>query len=112
MLGKVAKLDALRQTNIATYRRKLARQQLNQGRFTGAVAPEQTDTGTRHQVEFDGIQDDALAIARADFFHFQQGVGEAFRRAEAKVERVVDVRRGDHLHAFQHLNAALGLFGF
>ncbi len=28
------------------------------------------------------------------------------------MERVIDVRRGNHLHAFQHLDAALGLLGF
>ncbi|MNC18214.1 hypothetical protein D3C75_661110 [compost metagenome] len=28
------------------------------------------------------------------------------------MERVINVRRGDHLHTFQHLNAALGLFRF
>ncbi len=34
------------------------------------------------------------------------------RRAEAKAERVVDVRGGNQLHTLEHLNAALGLLRF
>ena len=112
MLGEVTQLDALRQADFTADRVKLARQQFDQRRFTGAVTPQQANTRTRHQVELDGIENNAVGIARADLLHLQQRVRQALRLAEAEVERVIHVRRGDHLHAFQHLDAALGLLRF
>ncbi|MNS87308.1 hypothetical protein D3C72_1212470 [compost metagenome] len=112
MLGEVAQFDALRQPDIAADRVQFARQQFNQCGLTRAITPEQTDARTGHQVELDGVENNALAVAGADLLHLQQWVRQAFRGAEAKVERVIHVRRGNHLHALEHLDAALGLFGF
>lgn len=68
------------------------------------------DPGT--QIQLDRIENDALAIAGADFFHLQQWIGQAFRRTEAKVERIINVGRGDELHTLEHFDTALRLLGF
>ena len=112
MLGEIAKLDALRQTDVAAKRRQFTGQQFNQRRFTRTVAAQQPDTRPWHQVELNRVEDDSVAIAGADFFHFQQRIGQAFWRTEAKVERVIHVGRGDKLHTLKHFDAALRLLRF
>ena len=112
MLREVAQFDAFRQANLTADWGQFAGQQLNQRRFTRAVATEQADAGTRHQIQFDRIENDAIAVASADLFHLQQRVWQAFRFTEAEVERVVHVRWGNQLHAFQHFDTTLRLFCF
>ena len=112
MLCEVAQLNAFRQPDFAVERSQFACQQLNQRRFARAVAAQQADARARHQIELDSVENNALAVACGDFLHLQQRVGQTFRRAEAEAEGVVDVRRRDHLHALQHLNAALRLLRF
>ena len=112
MLGEVAELDAFGEADLPAYGLEFASQELNQRRFPGAVAAQQADTRPRHQIELDGVEDNTLAIAGADFLHLQQRVRQALRLAEAEVERVIHVRRGDELHPLQHFNTALRLLGF
>ncbi len=112
MLGEIAQFNPFRQPNFALQRSQFARQELDERGFTRAVSAQQTDARTWHQIQFDGVEDGFIAIACADFFHFQQRVRQTLRRTEAKVERVVHVRREDQLHPLQHFNAALSLFGF
>ncbi len=111
VLGEVAELNAFGEADFTVQRFQFARQQLDQRRFPRAVATQQADTRAGHQVQLDGFQNDAIAITCADFFHLQQRVRQAFRCAEAEMERVVDMSRRNQLHTLQHLDTALRLLG-
>ena len=111
MLGEVAELDTFCETDLAAHRLEFTRQQLNQSRLPGAVAAQQADARARHQIELDGVEDNTLAVAGADFLHLQQRVRQTLWLAETEVERVIYVRRGDKLHPLQHFDTALRLLG-
>jgi len=64
VLGEIAKLDALRKTNITAGGGKLARQQLDQRRFTRAVATQQANARARDEVKLDRVKNGAIAVAR------------------------------------------------
>ena len=71
MLGEVTELDAFGEADFTVQRLQFARQQLNQRRLTRTVTAQQADARTRHQVQLDRFKDRAIAVARADLFHFQ-----------------------------------------
>ena len=109
VLGEVADAQPLGLAPFPRQQGQVAGQDLDQGRFAGAVGTKQADAIAGHQVQFDPVQDQALAITGAAALQHQQGPGQAGRGAEGEVEGAVDVGRGDTLHTLQGLEAALGL---
>ncbi|VVO26674.1 hypothetical protein PS706_04695 [Pseudomonas fluorescens] len=111
MLGEVAHHRILATGQAAGQRRKLARQVLDQCRFTRTVGAEQTDARTRRELQLHFFQDGFVAITQACIGKIQQRAGDLHRLAEHEVERRIDVRRRQFLHALQRLDPALGLAG-
>ena len=70
-----------------------ARQELDQRRLARAVAPEQSDAGTRRNVQPDAGQHCAPVIAGRGIVQNQQWIGAGQRFAHAKVEWRIHVRR-------------------
>ena len=93
-------------------RRRLAGQHLGQGGFARAVRPQQRDAVLRRDGQVDSADDGRPRIAAGGVFHRQQRTRSLERGGEFELERAVDVRRYDALHAFQHLDAALCLARF
>ena len=112
MLGKVTDIEPGIGFVQAAHGRELLRKQLNQGGFTGTVAPQQTDAGAGYQIEMHLVENSLVAVADRHIFHLHQGVGQRIRLAKFHIERAVGLGRHQLSHPFQCLQAALGLFGF
>ena len=83
--------------------------QADQRRFAGAVAAEQTDACTGAQRELDVVQDAGFAVAGGAFLEDEERVGRTAGVRELEGQRRFDVDLRDELHAFERLQAALGL---
>ena len=109
VLGEVAGGEALALQAAASGKSKLVREQLDQRRLAGAVAPEQADALAGAQRERDALQHRLVAVAHRTVLDLQQGVGRRRRVTESEAERRVHMRRGDALHALERLDPALRL---
>ena len=112
MLREIAELEMLRGQAFAASRRQQTRERLQQRRLAGAVGAEQADPRPGEDAPIH------VREHRRPPFVAQRDVIEphelARRRAggrECELERAVDVRGGDELHAFERLDAALRLLG-
>jgi len=71
MLGEITQSNAFRQPDFTALWLEFSRQQFNQRGFPGAVVAEQTDARAGHQIEFDGFQNQPVAVTRTHFLHPQ-----------------------------------------
>src|SRR5690606_30333057 len=111
VLGKIANHQILATGQAAAERLQLSGEALDQRRLARTVGAEQTDARARHQTQLDLLQHSLVAITQAAFAKAQQGRGDLLGLAEGEVERRVDMRRAQLLHAFQRLDPALRLTG-
>ncbi len=110
VLGKITDARVLVLFAVARLRLDHARDQFNQSRFARAIGAEQADAIARPDGHIDIVEYDCVCIAGAHRFQFDQSTGAFFRLAQFEMERRIDVRGADQLHAFQRLDAALCLF--
>ena len=93
----------------ARERRRFARQHPGQGGFAAAVRPQQCYSILRTDRGVDAAHDPGIAIAAGGVLDRQQRARRLERRGKLELERAVDMRGNDALHALQHLDPALGL---
>ena len=111
MLGEVTDYGVLATGQAPGQWREFAGEVLDQGRFAGAVRAEQTDPRTRGQLQLDLLQHGFVAVTQAGIGQVDQRAGDFLRFTEDKIERRVDVGRGQLFHPLQCLDPALGLTG-
>ncbi len=109
LLREVADAQVRGGNPLARERRRTASQHLGQSRFAGTVRPQQGDAIQGPDRYVDVIDDARMCIAAGGVFHRQQGTRCFERSGKFELERTIDVRRYDALHALQHLEPALRL---
>ena len=109
MLREVADLQAFALGALTAQRRQRAGQQFHHGRFAGAVAPEQANSGARAQRHLNVTQHGGLAIARVHAVKMEHRIGLHGGLAEREFKRRIHMRGGNFLHASERLDAALRL---
>ncbi len=111
VLGKVADRQMLAGLQLTGNQRQAASQGLDQGRLARTIGAEHADTCAGGQLQLDVVQDRRTFVTKHAITQIQQRVGLPVGLAEAEVERRVDMRRAEQLHALQCLESALGLTG-
>ena len=93
-------------------RLELARKKLHQRRFAGAIRAEQSNAISGPEREVDPIEHSLLRVSRFDTLQRKQRIRCARRFGEFKIERRIDVRGRNALHAVERFKAALRLARF
>src|SRR5690606_19296654 len=109
LLREVADGEMRARLRVAFERLELAREQLDQRRFPGAVRAEETDPLARRYAELDAAENGRAAVAHGDRIETHERIGQAPRRAEREIEAGLRVHRRDLLHPLDHLQPRLRL---
>ena len=88
---------------------KFTGEQFNERGLTRAIRPQQADARAGAQGEIHGVKHGATFVSGANAIEHQEWIRRTFGFGKFKIERRIDVRGADALHAIQSLEPALRL---